>query len=238
MSGSDERREQLVAAAVTGGLTVEESRELDALCASDPAVAAEVESLRATADRFAALPGWDASAPDPATEHRIVATTSRLGLPPPASRGRRRLRLAVAAAALVAAGAGGTLGVQELGEAPSQATPTGPPGTLGAYEAVSFDGDAGSGADADADIDADLVAHTWGTEAVLAVDGLPAGETFDVVFVDASGKEIGAGAFLGSEVTISCRVNAAVMREEVVSLRIQRSDGSVVRSADLPTIQG
>lgn len=71
---------------------------------------------------------------------------------------------------------------------------------------------------------------------MLDVDGLPVGESYDVVLVDTSGREIPAGAFLGSTVTINCRLNAAVMRDDVVGLRIERPDGSVVRSAEVPQL--
>lgn len=243
MSTADERRDELVAAAVTDDLDDAERAELDALRASDPRVQAEIDELRAVSDRLGALaPGLGASAwrddePSPALAGAVLASTEGRTSARPSARPsapRRRLGLVAAAVALVAVGAGGALGVQQL---VSEDTPEddlavqGPPGTLGAVEPVAFAAD-----DDPADVDAALVAHTWGTEAVLDVEGLPPGQVYDVVFLDADGTEVSAGAFLGSTVEIHCSVNAAILREDVRVLRIQLPDGTVVRSAELPAV--
>lgn len=233
MSTADERRAELVAAAVTDDLDDAERAELDALRAADPGVQVEIDELRAVADRFDALlpgTGWRDDLPSPRLEAAVVAAA---GPARPATPNRRRLGLVAAAVALVAVGAGGALGVQELrDDGSAQVTaPEGPPGTLGAVEPVQFAAD-----DDPADVDAALVAHTWGTEAVLDVTGLPPGEVYDVVFLDATGAEVSAGAFLGSVVEIHCSMNAAILREDVRALRIQRPDGTVVRSAELPAV--
>jgi len=242
MSTADERRDELVAAAVTDDLDDAERAELDALRASDPRVQAEIDDLRAVSDRLGALaPGLGASAwrddePSPALEEAVLASTARTSEASAASAGPsapRRLGLVAAAVALVAVGAGGALGVQQLAsDAPDDDLAVqGPPGTLGAVEPVAFAAD-----DDPADVDAALVAHTWGTEAVLDVEGLPPGQVYDVVFLDADGSEVSAGAFLGSTVEIHCSVNAAILREDVRVLRIQLPDGTVVRSAELPAV--
>jgi len=243
MSTADERRDELVAAAVTDDLDDAERAELDALRASDPRVQAEIDELRAVGDRFGALaPGPGASAwrddePSPALAGAVLASTEGSGSARRSARPsapRRRLGLVAAAVALVAVGAGGALGVQELvsdDTAEDDLAVQGPPGTLGAVEPVAFAAD-----DDPADVDAALVAHTWGTEAVLDVEGLPPGQVYDVVFLDADGTEVSAGAFLGSTVEIHCSVNAAILREDVRVLRIQLPDGTVVRSAELPAV--
>lgn len=129
------------------------------------------------------------------------------------------------AAGFFIVGVGVTLGVQAVQDAP----PQGPPGTYGAVEAVDFTTETG-----EAEIDAALVAHTWGTETVLEVDGLPPGESFTVVLIDEAGDEVHSGAFIGSELLIECRLNADVMRHDATRLEITGPDGDIVVAADLP----
>lgn len=217
MSTSSERRAELIAGAVTGHLDEAEQAELDALCREDPSVVAEVEELRGVSERIGALGSWDDS-----------AALRPVGAP------RRRRALLAAAAALVAGvglGTAGTLVAQQAGEP----DPTGPPGTLGVAEPVSFEPATGA---AGAEVRAEVIPHTWGTEAVLDVEGLAVGTTYDVRFLDASGEPVSAGAFLGSEVEMHCSLNAAVLREDVVTLQIVGPDGELVRTADLPTVGG
>ncbi|WZH50638.1 MAG: hypothetical protein PIR53_11435 [Nocardioides alkalitolerans] len=222
MSTSSERRDELVAGAVTGHLDAAEQAELDVLCREDPTVAAEIEELRAVSDRIGALGTWEE---------------------PPAPRAaaprRRRTLLAAAAALVVGTGLGvaGTLVAQQAGDEPEAPEVTGPPGTLGVAEPVRFEPVAGSPA-AEAEVRAEVIPHTWGTEAVIDVDGLAVGETYDVLFLDADGSPVSAGAFLGSTVEIHCSLNAAVLREDVVTLQIVGPDGELVRSAELPTVAG
>ena len=133
-----------------------------------------------------------------------------------------------AAAALVVVGAGGALGIERIVDHSSIVS--GAPGTLGATEDVDFASE-GVG-----EVDGSVMAHTWGTEAMLTIDGLEPGQTYDVLFVDERGSTIDAGSFLGSDVEINCTMNAAIMREDVASLRIVADDGSTIRAADLPPV--
>ena len=110
-------------------------------------------------------------------------------------------------------------------------TPNGPPGTLGAIEAIDLRNEPTG-----TTIDADVVAHTWGTEAVLDATGLEVGATYAVILVGADGTEFSAGAMLGSAVPIHCRVNAAVMREDVVRLEIRDAEAGIVAAAELPEV--
>ncbi len=223
MSTSSERRAELIAGAVTGHLDEAEQGELDALCREDPRVAAEVEELRGVSERIGALGSWE----EPAPARAVDAP-------------RRRRALLAAAAALVAGvglGTAGTLVVQQAGEGEDPTGPTGPPGTLGVAEPVRFEPASGAAA-AGAEVRAEVVPHTWGTEAVLDVEGLAVGTTYDVRFLDASGSPVSAGAFLGSEVEMHCSLNAPVLREDVVTLQIVGPDGELVRTADLPTVDG
>ncbi|MBS3179915.1 MULTISPECIES: hypothetical protein [unclassified Pseudoclavibacter] len=116
---------------------------------------------------------------------------------------------------------------------PETPTPVGDPGTLGAVEPVDFQGEP-----VGVEIDGSVVAHTWGTETLLTVNGLPSGEFYSVVVVDAAGEDVGSGTFLGSEVEIICAVNAAALREEVTSVEIREESGDVVASAALPRVEG
>jgi len=237
-----EERAELIAGAVRGDLDPDERRRLDRLRAAEPGIDDEIARLRSTADRLGALPGWQEPEPSPRLRDRVLAASADTAdtddaVPFEASgaaRDRRSARrpvrggalLALAAAACVLVGAGGALGLQELGSAP----PSGPPGTLGAVEAVDF-------SDADgARVDGSLVAHTWGTETVLEIDGLPAGERYSVVLLAESGDAVDSGSFVGSEVEIDCRVNAAVLREEVASVEIRDAAGEVVSEASVPRV--
>ncbi len=247
MTSSENRLAELLGAAAAGQLSHGEAAELDALCAEDPGARAERDALLQLSARLDGV-SWEDVVVPPHLEHSIAAAMAgpetdlrsggalgagtqhgddaeRAGGVRRARRWPRRLGILAAAVALVAAGSVATLGLQALDDD----RPAGPPGQLGAYEQVSFAPETDS-----ADVQADLVAHTWGTEAVLVVDGLEDGAAYEVSFVDEAGREVSAGAFLGSDVTIDCRMNAAVLREDVRTLQIAGPDGSIVRTAALP----
>lgn len=268
MMATPDRREHLMLGAVTGELTVDEQRELDELIAQEPSVGTEIEQMRSVMTSVDGLGSWIDADTTPALDAAIAAvggadTDSRTGdLTDPApgvqlpqraghrsasrrgttrhassgsTRSSRRVRSVpwrgvAAAMALVVVGAGGALGIERVVNPSSLAS--GEPGTLGAAEEISF---ASEGA---GEIDGSVVAHTWGTEAVLTVDGLNPGQTYDVLFVDERGSTIDAGSFLGSEVQINCSTNAAILREDVASVRIVADDGATVRAADLPPVSG
>jgi hypothetical protein len=128
----------------------------------------------------------------------------------------------------VVGGFGGQL-VRSLLDAP----PSGPPGTLGAVEQITF-----TEAPEGSAIEASLVAHTWGTETLLEVDGVAVGETFEVILVSASGQELTSGTFFGTEQTVTCRMNAALLREDLARVLIEGSDGAVLASSEVPTVEG
>ncbi|WP_165068055.1 hypothetical protein [Marisediminicola senii] len=229
-----DRRAELVAAAVAGDLTPAERAELDALAAADASVVDEIEGMRAAVAMAAASIGrWDSSAPSGALADRIAAIAGSTGNEPvpditPATRRFRPASMVLGAAACVALGAGVVLGAQAIQPGP----PSGPPGTLGAVESVDFTGEPGGVA-----IDGSVIAHTWGTETVLEIDGLPAGDSYSVVLVGDDGVESPSGTFFGSEVTIDCRMNAAVMRDDVSALEIRDDSGDAVAVAMLPAAQ-
>lgn len=205
---------------------------------------------------------WDDSAPSPALRDRIAAvarghgtptmsadsTTTHPRLPdsgstvpsetaavPPVpepvalSSRRRRWVAPLAAAACLTVGLG--IGVVAMNGIASidPDTPTGPPGTLGAVEQVDFTGEP-----AGVQVDGSLIAHTWGTEALLEIDGLTTGDSYSVVVVTRDGTRLEAGSFLGSDVPIDCQMNAAVYRDEAASVEITDAGGAVVAAAALP----
>jgi len=67
------------------------------------------------------------------------------------------------------------------------------------------------------------------------MDGISDGGPYDVVLVDRSGVDRPSGTFLGSTVTIECRMNAAVLRGDVAEIEIRGSDGVVLASAQVPS---
>ncbi|MGJ9421595.1 hypothetical protein [Aeromicrobium sp. CF3.5] len=260
MMAALERREHLIIGAVTGDISDDEQRELDALMTHDLSVRTEIEQMQDVVSRVDDLDHWAevAASPDLDAAIAAIADADAAPVPVPASgirpraghrsTGRRATtrreaspstrrsptgrslpwRGVAAAAALVVAGAGGALGIERVVDHSSIVS--GEPGTLGAAEDISF---ASEGA---GQVDGSVVAHTWGTEAMLTVDGLETGRTYDVLFVDERGSTIDAGSFLGSEVQINCSMNAAIMREDVASVRIVADDGTTVRAADLPQV--
>ncbi|MBD8141686.1 hypothetical protein IFT36_14140 [Frigoribacterium sp. CFBP 13605] len=186
--------------------------------ATDDGIASDV----GTASDAGILSGAGTTGDDP-TLPRIGphVATARSG------RGRRPLLISVAAAACLAIGAGGGV----LLAMPRDTVVAGPAGTLGAVEHVDF-----VGQPAGVDLDGDLVAHTWGTETVLSIDGLPTGSAFTVVVVGGDGREYESGAFLGSDVRVDCRLNAAVLRPDVASVEIRAADGHDIAVASVPPV--
>ncbi len=226
-----DRRAELIAAALAGELTPEEGAELDALRAGDPTIDAEFAALSDVAGALPAVGRWDDVEPSASLAARIAAisdggTPDAPVAPIRSSRRMRPLLLAVGAAACIGVGVSGGL----LLSAPPRAV-EGPPGTLGAVEDVAFEG-----APESVEIDGALVAHTWGTETVLTVEGLDAGAAFTVVVVGEDGGEFASGTFLGSTVPIDCRLNAAVLREDVAAVAIRSIDGGQIAVAEVPAI--
>lgn len=242
MSDQHARREALLAAALAGDLHGDEQRDFDLACAADPTLADELQELRDLTRRLdRADLTWEEPPLPPGLAERVFLATGASPAGPAEdtapSRSRRtgsrrltsgtrprRLQFSLAAAGLVVAGA---LGGQALTGA-LQAPPDGPPGTLGALEDVTF-----SEQPAGTTVDAALVAHTWGTETVLELDGLAVGEEFEVVLVGDDGEEYLSGTFLGADRTVTCRMNAAVLREDVSQLQIRDGGGAVVAVSDV-----
>ncbi|ROR72609.1 hypothetical protein [Bogoriella caseilytica] len=264
MTADEDRRAELVAAALAGELSTEERAELDAMAASDPTVQAELTEMAEMLSGVRnAVPSWHDESPPPALRARVLEAAHAEGeagehesadhvaglpgaaadaetVPAPAAPrersstsmaadARRRRHSSWALVACFLAGVlvtvGGYVGATTMQGGP----PDGPPGTLGAIEEVSFDRQIEG-----ARIDGVLVAHTWGTETILEIEGLPAGEGYALVLIDEDGQEYHSGTFFGSDVVIDCRMNAAVMRAEVDRLEIREEAGGVLIAASLP----
>ncbi len=238
MRTPDDRWAELVAAALAGELTAAEATEFDDLRRSDPRRAEEYAGLQDVARRLRQGDVTWVPARDTADlGDRIMASIDRedaaTGAPVPdlpvvASRRRRPWLAPVAAAACLVAGVVvGANGADLFGAS----TPSGPPGTLGALEQVTVNDDVD-----EVDVEAQLVAHTWGTEAYLEATGLDVGATYELVFVGVDGGEFSAGEVLGSEVPIVCRMNAAVLRGDTVRMELRDTEDLVIAHADLPTV--
>lgn len=250
MSTEPSRSDYLIANALAGALNTEEQREFELACTADPQFLREYAAAQSMAERLddANLTWEDHPVPQGLADKVLAATSGRDSNPeetrressgtplrpvselhPPEipKRGPGIALLSAAAAGLLILGG---LGGAALGGA-FQSPPAGPAGTLGAVEYVPI-ADAPEGTS----IDAALVAHTWGTETVLEVDGFAVGESFEVVLVSGDGEELSSGTFLGSQQTVTCRMNAAVLREDVVELVIRTETGEVVASSTLPGV--
>lgn len=81
-----------------------------------------------------------------------------------------------------------------------------------------------------------LIAHTWGTETVLVVEGSAPGATYDVFVEDRSGGRLTSGSFLGTGSMLDCEMNAAVLREDAAALLIT-VEGQEWSRAELPEVR-
>ncbi|MFS4505056.1 hypothetical protein ACMA46_02370 [Clavibacter sp. Sh2141] len=252
---ADDRRAELIAAALADDLSPAETAELDALRASDPTIDEEIALLGGLPAAIRGVGGWREAEPSDELTRRIGLIADGQGeagkagdagsTPAPhpdahdaaddlaarrathGPRPRRTAFLIAGAAACLALGAAGGAFLAT----PRADVATGPAGTLGALEDVTF-----AGAPAGVDVEGDVVAHTWGTETLLSVDGLPAGDSFSVVVIDGAGGEHASGTMLGSAVRIDCRLNADVMRRDAAAVEIRDAAGDRVAVAELPPV--
>lgn len=145
-------------------------------------------------------------------EHARGGWTSRL---------RRRLPAVAAAAAAIVAAVIGVILVLPEPSAPEVAR-----------EPVVFEQ-----VQAGLDADASLIAHTWGTELILFVSGLPDGQVYEVTFEGQQGGAVPAGTFIGiGGGPITCNLTAAVLREDLASFTVATASGEVILRADLPPV--
>jgi hypothetical protein len=241
---ADDRRGELIAAALADDLSPAETAELQAMRAADPSIDEEIALLGGLPSAIRGVGAWQEAEPSEELIRRIGAiadghgedaTTTDADQPVDldvrrAHRGSRTRRTA-----LLIAGAAACLALGATGGAflatPRSDVATGPAGTLGAVEDVTF-----AGAPAGVDVTGDVVAHTWGTETLLTVDGLTVGDSYSVVVLDAAGGEHTSGTMLGSNVRIDCRLNADVLRQDATAVEIRDASGDRIAVAELPPV--
>lgn len=166
-------------------------------------VRALAEQAAAAARRDASASGAQASGPEPSV--RVLHP-------------RRGVFLAAAAGVIGAVAGGAAVGI-------TRSDDDGPDLPL---EAIALDG-VPTGVVASASV----VDHTWGMELLLDIDGLPAGELYDVVFVDRAGGRFGVGGFVGAQVPIRCRNTSPLMRADAATVEVVDAAGAVVMSSTL-----
>lgn len=152
--------------------------------------------------------------PAPPGDATVVPLRAR-----PARRGRRDVLIGAAAASI-----GAALGVGGIVATRDPAAPAGPPTESVAFASVP-DG---------VSTEAALVDHTWGTELMLDVEGLPGGQTYQVLYGDAEGQPSLAGSFRSVPDTLMrCRFNGAVLRTDLRRVSVVDPRNQVVLQADL-----
>ena len=136
-----------------------------------------------------------------------------------AARRRRRRRrswfaAAAAAAALAVFGVGAWLGPGLLD----------PPPPSQHFTATA----AGSSAK----VGVDLVKRGWGTQLNLACQDMPVGEEIVVYVVDATGRELAAGSWLGTASGYSTVTGATALRpDQIRSIEVRTASGEVIATA-------
>jgi len=235
MREPDDRIAELIAAALAGELTAAETTEFDRLRGENPWIDDQMRELGPLVTRLRQGDiAWTAPRDLDAVRDRVRRSVSSetAGSPQRAAemasvrRPPRWIAPLLAAACLVVG-----VGVGYALPAPVASPVAGPPGTLGAIEEIQVFDDVPGIA-----VDAELVAHTWGTEAILEASGLAVGATYKIVFIGADGSEFSGGEVLGSEVPIVCQVNAAVMRADTVRFELRDESSMLVAHADLPEL--
>lgn len=261
MTEPENRREELLGAALADELTPQERIEFAALLRDDPTARREWEGAASVVRRLEAARGgaggvgrtqpWTDTEPPADLRDRVLAATSELPAaggaagaasarrapvprPRPSSTDRPgRVRpLLVAASAVLLVLAGVGGG---LGLAEWLDRPRqGAAGTVGAYEPVTFR-DAPDGVA----VTASVVAHTWGTETVFEeISGLTPGEAYEVVLLADDGSEVAAGSFEAVAGAVDCRMTSATMRQDVRGISVRTSDGAEVMSSSRPEVAG
>lgn len=131
----------------------------------------------------------------------------------------RRMGVAAAAVVLVAALAGVGIGRVTAPEAPAIPRETIALEVVGDPEVVVDD--------------AFVVPHKWGMELRFEAAGFEEGATYRATFVREDGTTTPAGEFLGTEATMLCNLQSAVLREDVRAVRVTDAAGRVVMRSSI-----
>ena len=232
MTDRDHRHyKELLGAYVLGHLEGEEEREVQAhleTCASCRVEIGELDEVAAVLSAYSIGgevepgAGTEHRAPSAGLEDRIVAAATGDRAGPETGRRRKWLTAPGLAAASLAVAALVFAAVWILPLEPEE------PG-LGDVEPISFSTEP-EGVSADGEV----VAHTWGTEVMLEVEGLEEGEQYKVDMTDAEGTRVSAGTLIGdNDVPVECVLNGAVLRQNAEAISVRNSDGAVVLRSDL-----
>ncbi|MBT0567761.1 hypothetical protein [Williamsia sp. CHRR-6] len=215
--------DDLLTAHLLGELSATDRTRFEVLLSASAERADELADLERVAGR---LSSWAQPTPEDA-----------FGGPPPAqldaridailparARHPRRRRLLPYATALVGAAAGvaAVLVVTNVQSEPTE--PTGPT-VLAVADLRSSPGVRAS---------AGVVDHTWGVEVQFTVSGLPAGTDYEVVVTGDDGRVYDAGAFIGVNRELDCRMNSAVLLADAKSFAVMDPAGRAVVWGDLP----
>lgn len=220
MTGSrPDHPHDLLGPAALGLLTAAEQQQLDRHLAGCAQCRQELGALTGVTGRLAALEPEDVRTMDlassPARTEAVLAAVARAH----AGQHRRAQRMqavlgAAASIAVLIAGlvTAGTLDGRERAPVPLEAV------TVAAQDGVQAS--------------ADLVPHTWGVEIKLEATGLTAGSPYTVEVTTTSGRVAEAGAFLGTgEATLTCNLNASVLRQDAESFAVLDDGGRPVLTA-------
>lgn len=229
---SEEHRywKEMLGAYVMGDLEDEQRSALEAHIEGCAECRAEVEELRPVVEALSSVVEPDFIAPEtPGTERppedlmdKTLAQIQEDRLRERSRRRRRAAIIGVAAAAVIAViSFAGVFGGSLISEEPPQ-------------ETVAISGEP-EGIEAEAS----LIAHTWGTETILTVEGLEAGENYTVALKRKDGSSAPSGTLIGTgDAPIECELNAAVLRENAEGLEVRRQNGDLVFAAEFPTVSG
>lgn len=203
--------DSLLGPAALGLLTSREQEQLDRHLATCAACREELAALTGVAGRLGDLDAESAlAAPPTGVADAVLSRVTR------ERRRAQRLQVLVAAAASVAVLLAGLVTAGTLGQ-----------------ERVPMEAVAVSAGD-DVRASANLVAHTWGVEIKLKAAGLADGAPYTVQVTTERGDVVPAGAFLGTGAkTLTCNLNAAVLREDARSFAVLDSRGEQVLTAQL-----
>jgi hypothetical protein len=149
-----------------------------------------------------------------------------------ASRRRGLVAAAAAGVALAVLGAGSVLGrvtAPAVTALPTPSASSTAPIPLETVPVQAFDG-----VDVDSGV-ADVIAHTWGVEAVIVATGFRPGQTYRAAFRSSDGALLPAGEFLGTgDKPLRCNLQAALLRPDTEGFVVMDDAGEVVLSGDLP----
>ena len=153
------------------------------------------------------------------TERRSAArrSTERRSTAHPSAARRRLPHSVLAAAAVVAVLAGGGVGY-----------------AVGTHDGVPREPVAVQAAAPEIRASAVAIPHTWGMEIVLDADGFRAGAAYRVVVEATDGREVDAGAFVGTGAApMVCNLNSSVLRPDAAGFKVLDTAGATVLRGDL-----